>query len=73
MANEKNSTNTFLLLTAGIVAGAALGVMFAPAKGSETRQKIKDGASRLANRIKNLKEESYEDEFEIYKDEEVVS
>lgn len=73
MANEKNSTNTFLLLAAGIVAGAALGVMFAPAKGSETRQKIKDGASRLANRIKNLQEESYEDEFEIYKDEEVVS
>lgn len=53
---------------AGAAAGAILGILFAPGKGSDTREKIKDKAKKLSSdleeklckaeqKIKDLKEE----------------
>ncbi|HOX27812.1 MAG TPA: YtxH domain-containing protein [bacterium] len=45
---------SFLLpFAAGIVAGAAAGLLYAPAKGTDTRKKVSDGAANVALRVRN--------------------
>ena len=39
----------------GLVAGVAIGVLTAPAKGSETRQKISDSADELKRKLRRLR------------------
>ena len=55
-----NTGKIVLALLCGAAAGAALGILFAPAKGSETRKRIADSASGLADQgmdyLSNLKE-----------------
>ncbi len=46
-----NNTNTLLGVLAGTAVGATLGILFAPAKGSVTRQKIADEANRTGELI----------------------
>ena len=53
--------NGILALLAGAVIGVGLGILFAPEKGSETRQKIKDGLDDLKDKTKS-KWDSLEDE-----------
>lgn len=45
--------NTKLLIAAGVglAVGGFLGLLFAPAKGSETREKIKDAGSKFKENI----------------------
>jgi gas vesicle protein len=38
-----------------LVAGVAIGVLIAPAKGSETRQKISDSAEELKRKLRRLR------------------
>ena len=56
-----NSSNTVVGLLAGTVIGATLGILFAPDKGINTRQKISDEAmlakDKLAERAAELKEQ----------------
>jgi gas vesicle protein len=48
-----NSNGKIILaLFAGVFAGAALGVMFAPAKGEETRRRLSGTAKRTADALK---------------------
>jgi len=53
--NENGKIVTALL--AGLAAGAVLGLLFAPDKGSETRDKIQDSLADLGDAIKERAEE----------------
>ncbi|WP_422859560.1 YtxH domain-containing protein [Flagellimonas sp. S174] len=46
-----NNTNTVLGVLAGTAVGAAIGILFAPDKGSVTRQKIADEANKTGELI----------------------
>ncbi|WP_345949765.1 MULTISPECIES: YtxH domain-containing protein [unclassified Mucilaginibacter] len=41
-----------LALLAGLAAGAAIGILFAPSKGTETRDKLSESLSNLSDSIK---------------------
>ena len=53
----KNSNDAFKVIGAlvlGAAAGAALGVLFAPKKGSETRQEIAENAKKMTKKLKKV-------------------
>jgi len=52
-----DSGKVVVALLAGVAAGVVLGLMFAPEKGSETRDKISDSLSDLADAVKERAEE----------------
>jgi gas vesicle protein len=56
-----NNGNGILALLAGAAIGVGLGILFAPDKGSKTREKIKDGFDDLKEEVKS-KLNSVEDE-----------
>lgn len=49
----KNNSKILIALAAGVAAGAVLGILFAPDKGSDTRKKITDGGKKIADDVKN--------------------
>jgi gas vesicle protein len=54
METKTNNTGKIIAAVAiGAVVGAALGILFAPDKGSVTRSKIAGGAKDLASDLKN--------------------
>lgn len=52
MNNSKNASKAVGAVALGVLAGAAIGVLFAPHKGSKTREKIKGKANKLAKNVK---------------------
>jgi gas vesicle protein len=49
----KDNSKIFAALLAGLAAGVALGILFAPDKGSETRDKLNDALKNLTDSIKD--------------------
>jgi gas vesicle protein len=47
-----DNTKVVVALLAGLAAGAALGILFAPDKGTETRDKLSESLSNLSDSIK---------------------
>ncbi|MFD1771374.1 YtxH domain-containing protein [Sphingobacterium suaedae] len=56
--NENGKIVTALL--AGLAAGAVLGLLFAPDKGSETREKLNESLADLGEAIKERAEEQFD-------------
>ena len=54
---KKENVKIMAALTGGIVLGGTLGVLFAPRKGSETREKIKLTFVNLKNKVSKIEEE----------------
>lgn len=54
---KKENVKIMAALTGGIVLGGTLGVLFAPRKGSETREKIKLTFINLKNKVSKIEEE----------------
>jgi gas vesicle protein len=48
-----DNTKVLAALLAGVAAGVAIGILFAPDKGSETRDKLTDSLKNLGNSIKD--------------------
>lgn len=61
--NENSKIVTALL--AGLAAGAVVGLLFAPDKGSETRDKINESLSDLGDEIKERAEEQFDQLSEL--------
>jgi gas vesicle protein len=47
-----DNTKVVVALLAGLAAGAALGILFAPDKGTETRDKLTDSLKKLGDSIR---------------------
>lgn len=48
---SNNTGNTIIAVLVGAAIGAGLGILFAPDKGSKTREKIKDGFDDVKNNL----------------------
>ncbi len=56
----KDNSKSLLALIAGVAAGTVLGILFAPEKGVETRDKLNDALKNLGDSIKDRAAEEIE-------------
>jgi len=58
---SNSAGNTLLAVLSGAAIGAGVGILFAPDKGSKTREKIKDGFDDAKNELKHKFENASEE------------
>ena len=63
----KDNTKVVVALLVGLAAGAALGILFAPDKGNETRDKLAESLKNLGDSIKETASKEI-DNLMAYKD-----
>ena len=68
----KDNTKVVVALLVGLAAGAALGILFAPDKGNETRDKLAESLKNLGESIKETASKEI-DNLLAYKDKVVDS
>lgn len=56
----RDNSKILIALLAGMAAGAVLGILFAPEKGSDTRDKLSDSLKNLGDSIKDRAAEEIE-------------
>lgn len=54
MEHSNSSAKLVGALVAGAAIGVAIGLLLAPEKGSDARKKVMDGASDLADKLKDI-------------------
>lgn len=55
---NSNTGQTLLALITGAVVGAGIGILYAPAKGEDTRKRISEEAQKAGERLKESVEET---------------
>jgi gas vesicle protein len=60
---SNNNGRVFLALVGGVAIGALLGVLLAPAKGSETRKKFAEEAKKAGNKAGDAIREKIREQF----------
>ena len=54
---SKNSTNTFISLLLGLILGGVLGILFAPDKGNNTRDRLTFRLNKYKRKLEDLIDE----------------
>jgi len=63
---SSKTSNSIIALLAGAAIGVGLGILFAPDKGSKTREKMKEGFDDLKSQAKNKWDDLEEDTKEKF-------
>lgn len=64
MKNKDKKKSGFGKLVAGVAIGAGLGILFAPKKGSDTRNELKQKFDDMLNKVKNLDKQEVKENIE---------
>ena len=62
---SKNSTNSFISLIVGLIIGGILGVLFAPDKGNNTRDRLTFRLNRYKRKLEDLLDEIIDEKDSI--------
>ena len=62
---SKNSTNSFISLSVGLIIGGILGVLFAPDKGNNTRDRLTFRLNKYKRKLEDLLDEIIDEKDSI--------
>lgn len=65
---SKNSTNTFISLLLGLIVGGVLGILFAPDKGNNTRDRLTFRLNKYKRKLEDLVDEIIDHKEDVASD-----